>query len=65
MPPASKQFEEHNASGTFVRPSVRPSGGGGGSRGEGVAGEGYFLYEALGFAAGIGIFFMPPASKKL
>ena len=41
MPPASKQFEEHITSGAFVR----PSGGGGG--GKGVAGEGYFLYEAL------------------
>ena len=46
MSPASKQFEEHIASGAFVRPGRRRWwwwGGGGG----GVAGEGYFLYEEL------------------
>ena len=48
MPPTSKQFEEQIASGAFVRPSVHPSvRPGGGGRGRGVAGEGYFLYEAL------------------
>ena len=45
MPPALKQFEEHIASGAFVRPSVQAGVGGG--EGKGVAGEGYFLYEAL------------------
>ena len=33
MPPTSKQFEEQIASGAFVRPSVRPGGGGEGKGG--------------------------------
>ena len=63
MPSASKQFEEHIASGAFVRPFVRP--------GVGVGGRGLLgraascMKHYTGFAAGIGILFMPPASKKL